>query len=226
MSVSVIGVALRANPYSESSIVCLEWNNGGKPRISWLDVFSTDEGLLSTVKACRPQVVTIGSPSFLPRGLDCLEPECQCAPVPMHVRGRAAERELGKKGVRIFYTVKGSETTPLIYRAIKVCGKLRALGVEVIEASPPATKVLLFGDRLPKKRGRTGSKEQLRFLQRALGELIEGLVPSNYSRLNESMCDALLNAYIAWLYAKNQAHSVGNPDEGLIMVPSGIIQAP
>lgn len=214
----VIGVALRASTKRQSSLVCLVGEKGGKPSVLWLDTFIEDEGLLKMVRLYPPEVLAIGSPLSLPLGLHCLDPECPCVPVSQE-RGREAEQQLAQVGIRLFFTVKGSVIRTLIYRGRELGNQPREQGVRVIEVSPPASKVLLFGDNTPIMT----SPESVPFLRNALGKRIEGLQPY-YRRIDKPMCQALLSALTAWLYANGKTEELGSEEEGRITIPRKLVR--
>ena len=79
---------------------------------------------------------------------------------------------------------------------------------------PYATKVLLFGDKIPPKNSARG----LAFLKEKLSGVVVGLGPYE-PELNHDGCDAVLSAYTAWLHRGDRTDSLGIPDEGHIVVP-------
>jgi predicted RNase H-like nuclease len=87
-------------------------------------------------------------------------------------------------------------------------------GYEVIEVYPHATKVILFGEQaLPRKGSRS-----LAYLKERLSTLIYGL--ENYNgNLNKNNSEALLNAYTALLHMREETDLLGDPHEGLLIMP-------
>ena len=176
--------------------------------------FGDDEDLAQMARSLHPRLIVIGAPLGLPSGLHCLETSCPCAfDVPQR-KGRLLELELSRMGISCFFTNKGSIIRNLIYRGIALSRQLRELGFEVIEAYPHATKVLLFGDRIPPK----NSAASLAFMKERLSPLIEGLSP-HLNGMDRNGCDALLNAYTGLLHSKNATDVLGSPEEGTLVLP-------
>ncbi|MFQ6030318.1 MAG: hypothetical protein ACE5Q6_22825, partial [Dehalococcoidia bacterium] len=100
------------------------------------------------------------------------------------------------------------------YRGIQLYRELTARGHTVIEVYPHATKVILFGDRVPPK----NSAKSLAFMQDQLPDLVSGLEPYVDS-LDRNRCDALINAYTALLHSNNGTDTLGTSQEGLLALP-------
>jgi len=175
--------------------------------------FKKYNDLLSIVERQNPNIIAIDVPLGLPLGLHCLEEACPCAPANEH-KGRVAEVELAQMGIGCFYTGKKSIIKSLIYRGIKFRQNLVHRGYSVIEVYPYATKVMVFGDKIPSK----GRPESLDHLREHLPTLVHGTEPY-VNHLNHDQCDALLTAYTAYLHLKGETESLGIPEEGLIQVP-------
>ena len=117
-------------------------------------------------------------------------------------------------GISCFFTNKGSIIRNLIYRGISLSQRLRNLGFEVVESYPHATKVLLFGDKVPPK----NSAASLAFLKERLTPLIQGL--NTYEgELDRNSCDAVLNAYTGFLHTQNATDVLGSDEEGTLVLP-------
>jgi len=129
-------------------------------------------------------------------------------------RGRQFELELARLGISCFFTNKGSIIRSLIYRGIKLSQTLTKRGYQIIEVYPHATKLVLFGDKLPPK----NSAASVAFLRQRLPALIRGL-DSHLSALDRNACDALLNSYTALLHRRNKTDVLGAPNEGLLVLP-------
>jgi len=204
----IVGVALRSSKNLPSTLAILNpW--GG---FLELRTFTENGQLLQEVQRGKPELIAIGSPLCLPLGLDCLESLCSCRFEFPGRKGRVAELQLASVRISYFFTNKGSIVTPLIYRGIELYARLRELGYNVIEVYPHATKLIVFGDSVPRK------EVALPFLREQLPALILGL-KSYPGKLNQGACDALMNAYTGVLHLKRQTLSLGDPEEGLIMVP-------
>ncbi len=206
---SSLGIDLSASPKRPSFYACLD----GQVRLTCLDSFKTFGELFGFLEVHKPSVIAIDAPLALPLGLDCLEESHTCSPT-LDQKGRTAEQELARMHIGCFFTTKRSIIKNLIYRGVKLCQKLETEGYQVIEVYPYATKVILFGDKMPPKNSARG----LAFLKERLSPLIGGLDPYMHG-LNHDGCDALLAAYTAHLHQCNRTDLLGIPEEGYIVVP-------
>jgi predicted nuclease with RNAse H fold len=206
---TLFGVTLRISSSHPSSLAVLNHQS----HLIQLSLFHTDLELLQLAGSYRPTLIAIGSPLCLPAGLPDLEPAGNTA-APPETRGRQLERELGSLGIPCFFTGRGSIIRELIYRGIGLSGALQRRGYEVIEVYPHATKVILFGQQaLPWKGSRS-----LASLKEQLSTRISGL--KHYSgSLNKNNSDALLNAYTALLHLREGTDLLGDPQEGLLIIP-------
>ncbi len=208
---AVLGVDLRSSPNHPSALV--ELDDEGKLKL--LAAFSDDEELLELARTRKPALIAIGTPLGLPQGLQCLESVCQCCESKgPRKRGRVAELELARMGISCFFTSKGSITRTLVYRGVAVKKLLTKAGHRVIETYPHATKVMLFGDKVPPK----SSARSLAYLRERLPALVPGLAPRAAS-LDKNTCDAVLNAYTGLLHCRQLTHVLGDPQEGEVVVP-------
>ena len=178
----------------------------------------SDAELLALAQRWRARVIGIDSPLFLPKGLRCLDAECPHASCHEWTgEKRAAERELFRQGIRLYWTTRKSFIKPMIYRAMALRRILEGRGMTVIEVYPYASKVRLWGElKMPKKTTPDG--------RRWLRGKLEGIVPGldHAPRLTHDQLDAIVAAYTAYLYAHDLAEPVGDPDEGLIRVPRAV----
>lgn len=176
----------------------------------------SDQEIMEQVKGFSPVVVGIDAPLTLPFGLDCLEESCPCQAA-SSLKGRQCERGLARLGIGCYFTTKRSIIKPLVYRGMGLKKVLEGQGYCVIEVYPHASKVRLFGHRMPRKKANRASRT---VLQGLLGSLISGLAPYAQSRiLGHDELDSLLAAHTAWLYGHGGAEAVGEPEEGLIYLP-------
>lgn len=206
----LFGVTLRISPSHPSSLAVLNHQS----QLVHLAPFNTDPELLQLVGTYQPTLIAIGSPLCLPTGLPDLEPSSNTRAAPPENRGRQLERELSSIGIPCFFTSRGSVIRPLIYRGIGLKGEFHLRGYEVIEVYPHATRVILFGEQaLPPKGSRS-----VAFLKETLPSLINGLEPYIDS-LDKHTGDALLNAYTALLHMREGTDQLGNPHEGLLVIP-------
>ena len=206
----ILGVDLRASPNRASTVVALDDTS----HIAFMNSFGEDDELAEMAQSHQPGLIAIGAPLGLPLGLCCLETTCSCDFALPQRKGRLLELELSRMGISCFFTNKGSIIRNLIYRGIALSGRLRGLGFEVIEAYPHATKVILFGDKIPPK----NSAASLAFMKERLAPLINGL-DTYVDDLDRNGCDAMLNAYTGLLHSQNETDELGSPEEGTVVLP-------
>ena len=206
---SLFGVTLRISPSHPSSLAVLNHQS----QLVSLAPFNTDQELLQLAGTYEPALIAIGSPLCLPSGFADLEPSAPAAPP--ENRGRQLERKLTSVGISCFFTGRGSVIRPLIYRGIGLKGELQRRGYEVIEVYPHATKVILFGEQALARKGSRSTA----YLKEQLSTRISGL--DTYSgTLNKNNSDALLNAYTALLHMREGTDLLGDPHEGLLIIPN------
>ncbi|MFQ5880587.1 MAG: DUF429 domain-containing protein, partial [Dehalococcoidia bacterium] len=172
-----------------------------------------DTAIVAWVEEWRPRAVAVDAPLSLPRGLCCLEADCPCRPLAADGL-KAAERELVRRGIGLFRTGKRSIIKGMVYRAMGLRQALAQRGTPVLEVYPYASKVALFGRRIPKK----GTAACRAWLQGRLAALVPGLA-AEATPLGHDELDAVVAAYTAYLYGAGRATAVGDADEGLIYVP-------
>ena len=206
----ILGVDLRASPKHPSTVVALDCDSN----VTFTDQFASDEEFVEMVQDHQPQLIAIGAPLGLPAGLCCLETTCSCQFAVPQRKGRQSELELSRMGISCFFTNKGSIIRKLIYRGISLSQQLTGLGLKVIESYPPATKVILFGDKVPPK----SSAASVAFLQERLSPLVHGL-DQHIEDLDRNSCDAVLNAYTGFLHAHNATDTLGASEEGTLVLP-------
>ncbi len=206
-----MGVDLKTTTRQRSSMAVVDSDS----RIVFMGSFSEDLELIEAIHQYHPQLIAIGSPLTLPTGLCCLEPTCQCQMEYPENKGRQAELDLARMGISCFFTNKKSIVSQLVYRAVRLNQKLTDMGQEIIEVYPHASKLLLFGDKLPPKRN---AKECLGFFKDRLPKLVNGL-DEYMIQLDSGSCDSLINSHIALLHASGETDVVGSDAEGLIALP-------
>lgn len=206
----LLGVDLRSTAKHASAVAIL----GDDSQITHLGNFHTNEELIAIIDNHHPSLVAIGTPLALPEGLCCLETNCGCHFTSPQRKGRVSEIELARMGISCFFTNKGSIIRELIYRGIKLSRQLREMDYKVIEVYPHASKVILFGDKVPPK----NSSRSLDFMRASLPTLIEGLEP-HLETLDRNRCDALMNSYTALLHSQDCTDILGSSDEGLLSLP-------
>ena len=206
----IFGIDLRVSPKRRSRLVALD----GQSRLLFLSTFSDDTELFQMAQNHQPGVIAIGAPVSLPSGLCCLEISCECATIPPQKKGRQSELELTRLGIGCFFTNKRSVIRNLIYRGVALSSQLTSLGFQVIEVYPYATKVVLFGDKMPSK----NSADSLIFMRERLAPLIQGLKPE-LDELDRNTCNAAFNAYTALLHSREATDMLGTAEEGLLVLP-------
>ncbi|MBA7614224.1 hypothetical protein ES703_21487 [subsurface metagenome] len=204
-----IGIDLTSSPKRPSACVGLD----EKLRLVFYELLSSDGDILGAIESHRPGIVAIDAPLGLPKGLCCLEESCSCQ-AQLPGKGRICERELSRRGIPCYYTTKKSIIKNMVYRAIGLKREIAARGCQVIEVYPYATKVALFGKPIPRK----STPEGISFLRERLAQLMPQLTPY-LPQLNHDLCDALIAAYTAYLYAHGEAEVVGDVEEGAICLP-------
>ena len=207
---SVLGVDLRASRKKSSSVAILD----SKSHLTELGSFYEDIELMKLVDDLRPDLVAIGAPLNLPSGFCCLDQSCDCRFSVPDRKGRLLELELAKMGISCFYTNKGSIIRELIYRGILLSQNLRDAGYNVIEVYPHATKMLLFGDKVPPK----NSAVSVSYMIGHLTPLVSGM-ENHADDLDRNSCDAIINAYTGQLHAQSNTDVLGDPEEGILVLP-------
>ena len=206
---SSLGIDLSASSKRPSAYALLD----ERANIVCLDHFKAFEELLAFLEVHKPSLIAIDAPLYLPLGLDCLEEGHSCSPKLEH-KGRTSELELARMHIGCFFTTKRSIIKTLIYRGMKIHQDLMDKGYKVIEVYPYATKVILFGDKIPPKNSARG----MAFLKERLSQLVGGLDPY-LDGLDHDRCDALLAAYTACLHQEDRTDSLGMSEEGYVVVP-------
>jgi len=207
---SVLGVDLRASSKKPSSFAVLDTQS----HLTELSSFYEDSELIKLVDDLQPDLVAIGAPLNLPSGFCCLDQTCDCRFSVSDRKGRLLELELAKMGISCFYTNKGSIIRDLIYRGIHLSNMLRESGHTVIEVYPHATKMLLFGDKVPPK----NSAISVSYMIGHLTPLVSGM-ERHADDLDRNTCDAIINAYTGQLHAQSKTDVLGDPEEGILVLP-------
>ena len=206
----VLGVDLRTSSKKSTPIALLDEDS----RLIWLGSFREDIELADLVKQLRPDLVAIGSPLNLPAGLCCLDKSCGCWFSVQDRKSRLLELELAKMGISCFYTNKVSIIKDLIYRGMRLNHELRSEGYDVIEVYPHATKMLLFGDNMPPK----NNPNSVNYMISRLETLVFGM-DSYMVDIDKDVCDAIINAYTGRLHVNFDTDMLGDPDEGMLVLP-------
>lgn len=179
-----------------------------------------DSDILKVAQSQGFTLVAIDAPLSLPKGLCCLEESCSCQ-LEAEANGRSCERELAKQGIGLFRTTKKSIIKDMVYRGIKLKAELEAIGCEVIEVYPYASKVRLWGRNIHKKTTPDG----LAFLRHHISQLLPDSAP-HVDGFNHDLCDAAIAAYTAFLYLQGKTESCGDIEEGVICLPLSMALTP
>lgn len=207
---SILGINLRTTSKYPSEVVVLTREG----QLRFLGSFKEERELFQIAGTCNPSVIAIGAPLTLPRGLCCLEMSCPCDSTSTHMKGRQLEQDLSKMNIGCFVTNKSSIMRDLIYRSVSLNKQMIVGGYKVIEVYPYASKVLLFGDSVPRKR----AASSLPFLRERLSDLIDGLEVVS-GCLTQGACNAALNAYTGFLHKNKDTDVLGNLEEGILVIP-------
>jgi len=215
------GIDPTASPRRKSACAVLD----EKGHLVSLDSLSTDEKILEFFGTYQLSLWAIGldAPCTLPLGLGrcCLEdiPTCRCQPIHPW-KGRLAERELLKRGIRAYVISKDTFAKRWIRRGLQLKDRLQAAGYQIVEVFPHGTRYRLFPEILQSKSSRAGRKE----LQTALRKFIPDLPPVMQRLLSHDELDALLAALTVQLLWKGQTEAVGDPEEGQVIIPRASIR--
>jgi predicted nuclease with RNAse H fold len=162
----------------------------------------TDEELMNETSKAAPQVVSVDAPLCLPKGRVSLEHKG-----PPHFR--ACDLKLREMKIRFFPITLGPMRL-LTARGIRLKQLLESKGFEVIESYPGAAQDLLG---MPRKQE---GKEKLRASLVEFG--IRGDV--NKKEITHDELDAVTSALVGLMYLRGSYISIGDPEEGLMILPS------
>jgi predicted nuclease with RNAse H fold len=165
------------------------------------EVLHTDDEILTSTTRAAPSVVSIDAPLFLPRGRKSIEDRG-----PPHFR--ECDKELLRMHIR-FFPISLGPMRMLTTRGIRLRASLEAMGIEVVESFPGAVQDLLH---MPRKQA------GLPLLAKALRDYGMDLGKPD-SELNGDELDAATSALVGLLYTKGMYRAVGDPDEGLMILP-------
>lgn len=166
----------------------------------------SDEELIEQTVARNPQVICIDAPLTLPKGRNSVfdeDPGRQEFGIT-----RMCERLLLKRGIRSYPPLIRS-MQKLTLRGIVLSSKFRQLGFNVVETFPGGCQDILG---LTRK-------------QKGLPELIAGIsrlgLQGNYLKIKISHdeADAITAALAGLFYLNGQYESIGDTDEGVIILP-------
>jgi predicted nuclease with RNAse H fold len=200
---SCVGIDLAGVPHRETGVAVLR-----DGRLELLTSASQDDEILELASlAGRGGIVAVNAPLTRPLGRCCLNDDCPCRTDP-GTRSRQLERDLARMRVP---TLATALLKVLARRGSRIASSLREMGFEPLEVYPFATLRLMGlpseGKRVPAGR---------RKIYRALRPLIPGL---RHPYASEHQLDAIVCALTAELWRQGRATTVGDPDEGLMVIP-------
>ncbi|HEY6283094.1 MAG TPA: DUF429 domain-containing protein [Nitrososphaerales archaeon] len=164
-------------------------------------VLHTDDEILAQTLEARPSVVSIDAPLFLPKGRKSIEDRG-----PPHFR--ECDKELLRMHIR-FFPISLGPMRMLTTRGMRLRAALERRGLEVIESFPGAIQDLL---QMPRKQA------GLPLLARAL--IRYGIsLDKPEAELNGDELDAVTSALVGLLYKKGKYRAIGDPTEGLMILP-------
>ncbi|MBI4216517.1 MAG: DUF429 domain-containing protein [Chloroflexi bacterium] len=158
----------------------------------------TDDDILALAASHHPRAIAIDAPLSCPR-----DPQ---APY------RAGERELLRRGIRLYPSGRNTFIRPLVGRGICLKAALEGEGHTVLEVYPYACFAVLMGC-LPDKKARRAGREQRRDALAKQGISLE-------EGRSHHLLDAAVAAYTAYRWAAGEGSAVGDPDEGRIVLPA------
>jgi len=166
-------------------------------------VLHTDQEVVSATLSGKPDVVSIDAPLFLPKGRASLEQRG-----PPHFR--ECDLELRRMHIR-FFPISLGPMRMLTARGIRLRGVFEERGLVVIESFPGAIQDLLG---MPRKQA------GLSKLRAALIGYGVDLGPRKDYTGDE--LDAVTSALVGLLYLKNDYRAIGDPSEGLMILPKKV----
>jgi predicted nuclease with RNAse H fold len=165
------------------------------------EVLHADEEILGLTLNASPGVVSIDAPLFLPKGRRSLDIKG-----PPHFR--ECDKELLRMRIR-FFPISLGPMRMLTARGMGLRAKLEARGLEVIESFPGAIQDLLH---MPRKQA------GLPLLAKALRDYGIDLGKPD-AELSGDELDGITSALVGLLYRKGRYRSIGDPEEGLMILP-------
>lgn len=199
-----VGIDLAGVEYRETGVAVLR-----DGRLELLTSAGPDSEILGLAALAGPGgVVAVNAPLTRPRGRCCLDDDCPCRTDP-GTRSRQLERDLARMKVP---TLATALLKVLARRGERIAGSLRDLGYEPLEVYPFAT-LRMLGLPTAGKRTATGRRE----IYRALRPLVPGL---RHPGASEHQLDAVVCALTAQRWREGRTRAVGDPSEGLVVVPA------
>jgi uncharacterized protein len=200
---TIVGLDLAGSPHRRTGFCQL----GSGLRVTTAVLYS-DEEIEEAVRDARPALISIDAPLSLPRGRVSLE-----VAGPPHLR--ACDRELLRRRIRFFPITLGPMRL-LTARGIRLQRRFEAEGWRCVESYPGAAQDIVG---LPRK---GAGIERLRRALRG-----RGFVGSVERRsITHDELDAVLCAWVGRLYVRGRAEVIGDPAEGVMILPRTPSQLP
>ncbi len=196
-----VGIDLAGSNQRPTGFCLLE---GREARVS---VLYTDEEILEEIGS-QVKAVAIDAPLSLPKGRCCLEDNCACVG---KAHFRACDLELRKMKIKFFPITLGP-MRKLTLRGLALKEKLEKRGLLVFETYPGAAQDI-WG--IPRQKNPKGLQEGLKRFG-IKGNWLE-------SQVTAHELDALTCAIVARDYIKRKAMAIGDPEEGLMILPKKTI---
>jgi predicted nuclease with RNAse H fold len=190
----VIGIDLAGSEKRNTGICILNENLEAK-----CFVVHKDEEIVNLIEKFKPDLIAIDAPLSLPKGRKSLDRREK-------IHFRECDKKLFELGIKFFPITLGPMRM-LTKRGIKLRKILEKKGYKVIEVYPGATQDIL---KIPRK---NASLKKLREGLKKLGIKIEG------RELTHDELDAITAAYTGYLHLRGMSASLGNEEEGVIIIP-------
>lgn len=195
----VVGIDLAGSPKRPTGICRLS-----AMKASTRLAFSDEEVLDAVAEDTR--LIAIDAPLSLPRGRCCLRSDCDCVG---KAHFRECDLDLRRMGIKFFPITLGPMRM-LTGRGLRLKEELEGRGFEVVETYPGAAQDLWGIPRQKDPRG----------LRRGLKKLgVKGDVGKRGISAHE--LDAISCALAARLHVRKRSLVLGDPDEGLMVLPAG-----
>jgi uncharacterized protein len=165
------------------------------------EVLHSDDEIVSKTVAARPQVVSIDAPLFLPLGRPSLE-----------VKGPPHFRECDKELLRMkikFFPISLGPMRMLTARGMRLRSVFEKQNLEVIESFPGAIQDILG---MPRKQAGVAKLEAA---LRRYGARWKARSPLTGDEL-----DGITSALVGLMYVNNDYRAIGDPKEGLMILPA------
>ena len=165
-----------------------------------------DEEIVKEVLNVKPSLTSIDAPLSLPKGRCCLRDNCPCRKAG-HLR--KCDKDILRLKIRLFPVTLGP-MRKLTMRGINLNKTLTSHGFKVVETLPSSVRKIL---------GFPGKGEGVEKLRKALiGYGIKG--DPKRRNLTEHELDAILSALVGKLFLEDKTIGIGDPSEGLIIIPN------